>query len=841
MVAAALLSTTVDVHAQDAGTGSSRIEELTELWVDGELEPAERIELIETIGEALVTGAPEEDADALVELGLLVADDPGVINQRSRFLYSVAHAQRTRGDEPAAIATLAELRDDTLRIGGSPPYRLRVFGRGELDWVHHLRNARRWREALDRIGEALEWAARELPAASDRISDAERARYEVNLLVERAAISLAWGLRDQAAATVQELIGRAEQLPADADDTRMRVGFARAEVHLARGEPDRTVSLIEAELTNEAVYPARRPARARMLVRAGLARASQARRSPERRREAQDYFERALAEPSIDPLERPMAWIGLADLRFMEGDHDRAREWLDLVDEQAATLDARRAGLAAVLRSKLARTDAEPLGPRFDILRSVFDRFLQEWRRVPLRPGGLGYFLFQSDRQLVSELVELQLAVDPDAGGQQRAFETLLEAQALNSLPRRLGRDVPVSLAELRERLLAPGHGLLVWAPGPDQSRVFFVDRTTLASERIPVTSELRAIVEQLESFRARTPGEGAGSIQNSSLEGARAAFLPPSIAARLATCSHLNVVGDGSIGELPLEELSRVALGDEVTWSVWPSVGAAMALLDRRAARTTRPRPRIACVAQPDPAASLERDFGPLPTLPFGAREASELGAGFAESGWLQVDGATRASSLLAPEVGESEALVLVAHAVQDYALERPTQLVLGSTSEPESLVGAGFVERTSPPGLVAINACAAERGPVRRGDGAAGNLAGAFLFAGADCVVLSPDRVEYHAGLKWTKGFLDAVGAGATPAQAAQEARRVFARSGSVSDYAPRMRVIGLGHLPTNPDAIANWEPSDPPPTGLGLRTLGFALAALVAFVFAVRRARS
>src|SRR5262249_5872128 len=103
----------------------------------------------------------------------------------------------------------------------------------------------------------------------------------------------------------------------------------------------------------------------------------------------------------------------------------------------------------------------------------------------------------------------------------------------------------------------------------------------------------------------------------------------------------------------------------------------------------------------------------------------------------------ATR-DALLDARVRDAAILSVFAHGAYD-ALgrdddERPAALVLAPRApDDDGILWCSDVERLHAPPLVELLACSGARGPARLGDDCAGHLVGAFLAAGADCVIAS------------------------------------------------------------------------------------------------------
>jgi CHAT domain-containing protein len=273
---------------------------------------------------------------------------------------------------------------------------------------------------------------------------------------------------------------------------------------------------------------------------------------------------------------------------------------------------------------------------------------------------------------------------------------------------------------------------------------------------------------------------------------------LPEPILPALLKWSSVTVVGSELLGPVPLELLPFAGgrLEQRVAVSYLPSLPVGE-LLHRRAERRERGPGRdlvlIAAPALPPGAgpkrAPLPFDDGHLERLlrdlePERARVFARHGA--------------TAAALSSGEVRAARSLAVIAHGERDDARERPTVFQLASDSGVAS-IGCNEVEELLVPPVVVLCVCHAARGPVRAGDGGAGDLGGAFLRAGAQAVLLAPWSIDYEDACELAGLVLEHLRRGDPPTRALNRARSSFLAGARGEDPSRAfLRVVGLGGRP-------------------------------------------
>ncbi len=524
--------------------------------------------------------------------------------------------------------------------------------------------------------------------------------------------------------------------------------------------------------------------RAVLRLRLGMALSEAARLDGGRAEEALATLESALAEPALFVPERFTGLFFLAELELRLGRRKEARAALADASRVAESWGAgEEAGPWELtqlrgLEGRLALEDgASPpeLARRLDALRSAHEAFLAQWRDTPERRGGLGYVRFFGRNDVLADLVRLELTVAPGEEGLRRALDAVARTHALGTFARSLAVGVP-GPAELQSALRDPRHVLLVHVLAPSRSFVFWVSREGMGEAELAPSSALAA--RRLEVVaRLASRGELAGG------EELVAALFPGELVALLARAEELTCVGLNELGPMPLEALPvppALRRVDAATWGErfaidhWPSLAVGVEL-SRRAARPAVPRLGVLVASRPAPAAR-ER-FAHLTELPWEPADLTRLaGAYSALAGrepWTRTGEEATAEALRSLPADELGVLHIHAHGVYDARRELPAALALFDPLG-EGLFGCEEVEALAAPPLVILASCGSARGPLRPGEDGVEHLGGAFLRAGASCVVLSSYDLDDRASRALFAEFQRGIAAGLSPALAMRDARR-------------------------------------------------------------------
>lgn len=502
----------------------------------------------------------------------------------------------------------------------------------------------------------------------------------------------------------------------------------------------------------------------------------------------------ALEAEQLLPAERLKAWLTLADLALTLEHFEEADAALRTAEELTAASGGelgsltREAVLIGVHRWRWASaSDAggEEVEVRRRALDEAFERFLEQWDRTPRRPGGIGFLHFGWRQLVVSEV----LHADRSAGRPERAFERLLEAQAHGTFARGLARARPL-LEEIRSELLAPERGILVLLPARDRSHLFVLYGQEIEAYELASADEVRQDARRIAAALARADGTiDAGVLRRLSGD-----LLPAAVRAHLGEWEQVYTVGFDLLQNVPfglLLDEGGEPYGEKLAVVSMPSLPHGLELA-RRPAQPWEAAQDLVLVAAPQPPPGSK-----LAPFPFGRAEQEALAAPFERTQVLVGSRATKAE-LLASRTRLSGAGILhfFTHGIEEAERECSAALVLAPDGETDSLLRAEDVAALELHGLVILSACGSGRGPQRLGDDQLVHLGGAFLDAGARCVVLSRYPVTFRATHELMTRLHRHLAAGDAPAEALRKARVEGARPDAVRSAT--FEVLGAGFEP-------------------------------------------
>ncbi len=707
----------------------------------------------------------------------------------------------------------------------------------DLMLIQVLRETQRWEEAFARLDALLPRIA----------STGNPDLYESFVYGERASLYLLYGLVDLATLwheRQREVLGPWQSAIRHAD-------FIEANLLLAREEYERLDQRVSEMLEDERNYPRTSVERGRLLVRAGLARMALARGDRSFLAAAEEALSQAL-EIRLEPFEYRRAHLGLGEGAVLAGDAARAQGHIErALSEEVSPPPPLIHAIGWTLRASLARGADESLDARNSLesaltgLEEAYLGFLESWRRLPLRPGGFGFFQYVDNRRILSELMVLTEALQPGEPGRRAAFQYLLSAQDLNSLVRSIRKSPEAStIDEIRAELCPSGQGFLVYLPSTERSHLFLLDGEHLDHFLLASDHVLKKPQERLIQRYLRPPPRD-GEARELFRRGRRDCFeenarllLPDEARARIRNWTHLTVIGYDLTPLLPFEDLpleDGVRLGDRCAVGYLNALSTGLVLARRRAEAPSRAADDTAAeiwmLSNPRPHETYSARFS-LQDLPLDAVAAREMTAAYAGRKTRFLHGPeVRPEALLSAPLGRAKVLQIVAHGAADLEQERPAMLLLSGPTAEDSLLRCADVDRIQSPELVALTACSTARGPSREGDGGAADFEGAFLAAGASCVVLSPYPVEFHSSRRLMRIFHRELARGAAPSEALQRARSELRDDPRFAEMhlTSLIRACGLAH-------VAIFE--SPPPAAFDLRWLLALPVVGVGWLFMRRR---
>lgn len=717
---------------------------------------------------------------------------------------TLAHEVRNRGDVRRAERLLREAVaaiPDGERVG----WKTRV----ELaDLLRHRGEVEATRELLDGVERGL-------------ATDLEyRPRLIGDVFGIRALLDLHEGRPERAALTIEAALALARA--SESPEIYLNAVFRRLNLALAVEDAVGALDLIDDTLTAEWLdgrITSRH--RAQLAVRRGHALAELERDLPDRPREAAAVLEDVIASGDLNEDARTDAVLTLAEVHLRDRDFVATEERLSEVADPSTAEDPidaagdrlRQRRRHAVLTAALARLRGDgPVSLRQarDRLAAEYAAFVERWRAAPTRPDGRGFLHFGGPRQLCSELILLEVELDPTPAGVERAFDHVLAGQALGTVTR--SRDGGVVTTDVARRMLGADELLFVYLPAPDRSHLFALDASR-PLEHHALAADMR-IFEARRTFLTSVAGgpattDRARAERRDRATALRRLLLPDPLFDAARRRHDWTIVGVDLLGMLPFEALPAGAdswIGLEHALVYLPSIPLGVAL------RAEPPRNEgdveFALVAAPSHGDSVRERWPQLPELTLGDGEVERLAGAYVADERTIVRGPDATAARLATEAARSRRVLHVwTHGVYEPVEPVPAGLV---TSD-GAIFGADAATLDVPP-LVVLSACGAARGPVRRGDDGVSNLGGAFLRAGARAVVLPEADVDEGATLALMGAFHRRLrGSGETVAEAMRAARAELADVPALDDpfYFALVHVVGAGHESVFPAAPSRRWP--------------------------------
>jgi tetratricopeptide (TPR) repeat protein len=765
------------------------------------------------IENARAEGDEQSEAYALIHLSF-VAD---ALGDRDESGSTLARVRRVGRNEPLEFFFARKLIDGYLSGGAHEHAGLAL--RWALEEVATDPTNRcalladdQWvKRALGRHEEA-DLALDALEAEIARLREAEPARVsalevlETRLAVGRANGWMSLGVLNRAASDLEAALASAER--SGDSNTLLTAAMAYSDLCLLQQRWAIGLDVLDRVLDEhgDRLPP---PVAAVARLQRGVVLSEMARADVEVRAPAEAALRAFLEDPAgrVDLATRGR--LELADLLLRAGG-DAARHLAvgAMLDEAEEGLDGRSGtesmAVAASIRARWVLAgdlpdDALQLG--LAKARAGLAGMIAEWRTAPRRPGGVGFLKVSYRRELIAAVVDLTLALDPSTVGKERALDTLLGAQGEGALVADLGGGA-VDLAQLRARFLGERHGCLVFLPGRTGTHLFAFDRERVVHDRLSALVELDPLLDSFERslFAAPARRERGPEALLAALErdAARLAseLIGPEVRGLLTSWESVTVVGSELLGRLPLECLPLGPEGEllGLTHAVdgVPSLALAARLSELGAADRGVAQPALLFVGDLNPAdptaemevvAADELRAAVRPLLDPFERERREvlIGAG---SDWDKVAAALRAR-------GPVGVLHFLAHGAYDADRERGACLALASRVFADDVEA---LERTGR--LVILSACGAARGPERHGSDNLAHLGGAFLRAGARCVILTRADVLLGRTLSLDRELHEQLASGVAAAEALRRARVVAAGDDALGAFlACRFQAYGLG----------------------------------------------
>lgn len=655
---------------------------------------------------------------------------------------SIARSDSSRSEHQAAIRRLVSALD--LLPDLTPGRRSSLLSELGEQWIEF--------GVLDRARPAIREALKEADAD---MAERSRVNYGAvyNAYLRRAKMSQADGEYRVGAEQLEEF---ARSEPFEAIQTRFRQNPGRAEA--AQGTIDALLGGLWGEVAREDL---------------------------EAMDAAVEAFERVLANDGAYDIDQFTSMGKLAALALFTGDTELARERLanlrvELEGDHFGELPSEELAWLAALEARLAELSGIDRESALARLEEAFGRMLDDWRSVKRR-GGVSFLYYRRTRLVIDLLIALS--------DEERALEHVYESQRMGVLWQAMCGERG-DLSQARAQLTSKNTGCLVFAPGEDRSWVFAVDEVGIVREAIAGSRVLDESISEFMGELRRSPhsltSESAKERRRRALEeqGALLAkeLLPASILERINAWTHMRVVGSEYLGSLAIEALpipGGLHLGRSIAVSRLPSLPVGLALDERRPTRK-EPLSRLAMLAAPQ----LAEAFSKLPSFDLDEASLEGVTKHFSEVN-LFLGSAATVSALEDPDVARAQVSHLLTHGYQEEADElRPRLLLTPDDDHPKGQLTYEVICGSPVGELVVLSACRSGDGASRFGDSGATHLGGAFLQAGADCVVLSEEELRLKAILAFNEIFYRSVGSGRTVAEALRLTRDELARGSEFAD---------------------------------------------------------
>ncbi len=699
----------------------------------------------------------------------------------------------------------------------------------------------RARAALERglLGEAQEHlgSLERSIAASEGLSAQDRSQLAARAEGEWALLWMDLGVLDRAGAHLD----RAEELAGDSRASIPELRLLRADYLLLSEEFERLEEELARWTGEEAGALDVRLAALLELYR-GIAQSEAEREDAGRKKKAETTLRGLLkrTEPSdsqgLSPREHAKIWMELADLDLRAGEHEGAARALAearrILERSAAGAAGELAPLVSVYEAELALARGAPreeLAALAVELHSHYDGLLRSWSTSMHPRGGIGFLHMASRRQVLSALVELILRGEPSQPGMEAALEQCLRAQGLGTLSRELGtEDDATTLRDVRS-FLTERHGVLVYLPSKleNTSHLFAFDRERILHVHLPSRDRLRKTIAPLEEALAVHPASLDADLRSfhaRRLERQASAVadlvLPATLRPWLAEWKVLTVVGAELFGTVPFECLPLAdgrMLGQALAVHSLASLPVGLALA-RRLAPELRYDFGLVAHLELDPKlrANALVTRANVAEVVLTDADRRRLCAGFEQERVWTLLGSQASEAKLFRESSRLEATGIVhflLHGVHLPGEERGSALlVYGGDGGDSSVLTCDEVEQhLRLGGIVLLSSCGTAVGPERLGDDNLANLGGAFLRAGARCVVLSRAPLEYGSVLGFMERVQQELRAGESPAESLRRARA--ARAEMQTDqleafWDAQIQAVGLAHLPLPRPATTDSE---------------------------------
>ncbi len=471
--------------------------------------------------------------------------------------------------------------------------------------------------------------------------------------------------------------------------------------------------------------------------------------------------------------------------------YDQLQRGIDAMIESGDRPPSDPACIAGLMRSRLSTA---PIEQTRDELETCVMQLFERVKELEPRPGGTGFFHYGPPRDLISELVERCLKAEEGPDGLERALGWILKSQALGSMARLEGYEYG-GLDKVRQALVSESRGVLVYLPSPLQTHAFGFDSENLWHEEL---DRAWSIEKHREPFLndGLYSSERGQSYENLARDLARE-VIPERVLAHMTPWTEVSIGGLGLTDYIPYELLpfdEEQLFGQRFDVAYLPSVPMGELLANRTPAAPSATPPPIALFLAPTTPAGREQEFAPIV---LSEDQLKRLGSDRPQEVATWLGSAATFENLKAAAGSGAKILHLFMHGESDPNRARPAGLLFAEGEGGPTRVSCVDIENLEQvPPIVILSVCGAQKGRNRKGEDGLTHLGGAFLAAGAQAVILSPDDLDVDGTLELVAFLQDHLLNGEAPARALAGAIEDLKRETTFTD--PKfasMHVMGLG----------------------------------------------
>ncbi len=499
----------------------------------------------------------------------------------------------------------------------------------------------------------------------------------------------------------------------------------------------------------------------------------------------------------------------------------------------------------ARLRAVECALDVDGSGGALPRLEAATHLLIESWDRSPGQGGGRAFLRLANSLAVFGELVAAERRLHGDDAAAESALIWLARVHGVGGLARDLGEG-EFDISAFRELLAGADAGVLVVLPGPRRSFALAMDGRGSSVAELPKRHDIAPLIRKLARklrLDAGSPLASPRLAKAAEIDTLAGALLPGAVADRIASWQNIAVVGAELIESFPVEALTLqgVPLGETHGVCYLPSLPA-VARLARRAVRIRAESEfDIAFVSGVRHGAWAAANVPGLAAIELSEAEIRGILGAFAGDYVARRSGPEADLAHLRQLDGSvTRQLLILSHGCRTETTEGRAVVLLDerpggdSASAPGSpVLSEAVVRELDAPSLVVVAACGAGFEVDLHGDAGSASLTGAWLVAGAACVIEPRGDVRLGSILDLLAGFEQAIAEGASPAEALRQGRLAVAALPNAPATGALMHAVGWAFDPVGVPARRREAPT------LALAWIGACLA-LIAAAFVTRRRR-